>query len=139
MQGAEVAIEGVTGAQLDGVGVVGGGEAVGDEALVIQVVVEQLQLGYVAIAAGMGDVGIGGAGGGVGEIPVADENRAAVELGGPDPGVEGEARVRRRLEAEIAGDQAARSDLVRRQPAVAVEVLQGGVAAGDVGPVSLKP
>ena len=115
--------------------VVGGGEAVGDEAAVEEVVVEGLQADPIAVPQRAQEVDLQRARVGVVEVAIGDEHRAAAELRRAHAGVEGEARVGRGREAEVAGDQPARPDLHRLQAAVAVQVLQRGVAAGDVGPV----
>ncbi len=114
--------------------VVVGREAVRDEALVGELIVEELQL-QAARAERPIEVEIGGRGVGVGEVAIADEHRAAVERGRSHPAVEHEAAVRRGWEAEIALDQSAGPDLVRGQPPIMVGVDEGGVAAGGVGPV----
>ena len=71
----------------------------------------------------------------VAEVCVRGEDRAARQLRGSDALIQGEARIGAWRKAEEAGDQPAGADLVRGQPPVAVGVLQGDVAAGEVGSV----
>ena len=115
-------------------------EAVGDETLVLQVVIEQLQLQGLSLGQVLVQVPVEGGGVGAGKVRRADEHRPRAQAHRLHAAGQLEARVRGRGEAEIGRDQpgpriGARIGLRMPQAAVAIGVHQDGVAPGLIGAV----